>query len=157
MTGALAVLERGERRVAVAPDVRGSVRDDARDDAALLRAVADGDRPALAELYGRHASWLLARLSRRCPDRGVVDEVLQDTFVAVWQSAGRWNGDGAVAAWVWGIAVRRLVDALRRTPRPAAELAEDAVPEVVASAEDTALEGLQHGPLGSALDRLPSA
>lgn len=37
-------------------------------DAALLRAVADGDPSALATLYDRHAGWLLARLGRRCSD-----------------------------------------------------------------------------------------
>ncbi|MFI9563475.1 RNA polymerase sigma factor [Streptomyces rishiriensis] len=48
-------------------------------DAALLRAVADGDPSALATLYDRHAGWLFARLSRRCADAEVVREVVQDT------------------------------------------------------------------------------
>jgi hypothetical protein len=53
-----------------------------RSDAALLADVAAGDRRALEALYRRHAPWLLARLARRCSDPGVVDEVLQDAFVA---------------------------------------------------------------------------
>jgi RNA polymerase sigma-70 factor (ECF subfamily) len=94
-------------------------------------------------------------LSRRCADPGVVDEVLQDTFVAVWRSAAAYDGRGEVAAWVWGIAVRRLVDALRRSPRPTASLSDvgDAS-EVVVSAEDQVLVGIEHGELGPALDRL---
>lgn len=124
-------------------------------DAALLRAVADGDRRALEVLYRRHAPWLLARLARRCGDPGVVDEVLQDTFLAVWKGAGRYDGRGDVGAWVWGIAVRRLVDAVRRSPRPAAALSD--VPEtvdLVGSAEEQVLLGVEHGALGPALDRL---
>ena len=123
------------------------------DDATLLAAVADGDRFALGVLYKRHAPWLLARLHRRCGDPGVVDEVLQDTFVAVWKGAARFDGRGEVGAWVWGIAVRRLVDALRRSPRPTAELPDDSA-DVVVSAEDQVLVGIEHGELGPALDRL---
>ena len=53
-------------------------------DGDLLSAVADGSTAALESLYRRHASWLTVRLSRRCADPAIVDEVLQDTFVAVW-------------------------------------------------------------------------
>lgn len=124
-------------------------------DGRLLAAAADGDRRALEQLYHRHAPWLTARLQRRCSDAGVVDEVLQDTFVAVWKGAGRYDGRGEVGAWLWGIAVRRLVDAVRRSPRPTADLLD--VPEtgdVVASAEEQVLVGIEHGELGPALDRL---
>jgi RNA polymerase sigma-70 factor (ECF subfamily) len=124
-------------------------------DGQLLAAVADGDRQALEQLYRRHAPWLTARLQRRCADSGVVDEVLQDTFVAVWRGAGRFDGRGEVGAWLWGIAVRRLVDAVRRSPRSTAELL--SVPETVdavGSAEEQVLLGLEHGELGPALDRL---
>ena len=126
-----------------------------RSDADLVAALAGGERTALEELYRRHAPWLTARLHRRCPDAGVVDEVLQDCFVAVWRSAGRYDGRGEVGAWLWGIAVRRLVDAVRRSPRPATSLVE--LPEhvdLVGSAEDQVLVGIEHGELGPALDRL---
>jgi hypothetical protein len=51
--------------------------------------------------------------------------------------AGRYDGRGEVGAWIWGISVRRLVDAVRRSPRPAASLLDvpEAV-EVVGSAEE---------------------
>ena len=134
-------------------------QDEAQDDAALLHAVADGSRDALALLYRRHAPWLVLRLQRRCADRAVVDEVVQDTFVAVWQGARRWTGHGEVAAWMWGIAIRRLVDALRRAPRPVVLLAVlagilPAGQDAVASAEDLVLLGVEHGDLAGALGRL---
>lgn len=126
-----------------------------RSDAQLLAAVADGDRHALEQLYLGNAPWLAARLQRRCSDLGVVDEALQDTFVAVWKDAGRYDGRGEVGAWLWGIAVRRLVDAVRRSPRPTADLLElPEHPDVVGSAEEQVLLGLEHGELGPALDRL---
>ncbi len=122
-------------------------------DAELLRAVAAGDRDALGALYTAHAPWLVLRLSRRCADAGLVDEVVQDTFVAVWKAAGRWDGRGEVAAWVWGIGIRRLVDALRR--RPAATVVLDAAcSATTTSAEEQLLLGVEYGDLGGALTRL---
>ena len=131
-------------------------RSDGRTDAELARAVSAGDRSALEALYIRHAPWLLLRLQRRCADPGLVDEVLQDTFVAVWRDAGRWSGDGELGAWLWGIAVRRLVDALRRRPREQAMEASRvaAAFSTVESAEDRVLVGVEYGDLGGALGRL---
>ena len=124
-------------------------------DAALLAAVAVGSAVALETLYSRHAPWLVIRLSRRCADREVVDEVLQDTFLAVWRGAGRYTGQGDAAAWVWGIAIRRLVDAFRRRP-PAAYPIEDWTTDLtpIQSAEDRVLLGVEHGDLAGALGRL---
>jgi len=122
-----------------------------RSDADLVAAVADGDRAAFAELYRRHAPWLVARLSHRAADSGLVDEAVQDTFLAVWRGARRWDGRGDVAAWIWGIGIRRLLDGLRR-PRPIAVVA---VPsDVVPSAEEQVLTGVAYGDVGAAMDRL---
>ena len=121
-------------------------------DVELLGAVAAGSRTALEELYRRHAPWLVLRLSRRCADPGLVDETVQDTFVAAWRSAGKYAGQGEVGAWLWGIAIRRLVDALRRRPAAPIPLAEPR--ETERSAEDRVLEGVHYGDLGGALRRL---
>jgi RNA polymerase sigma-70 factor, ECF subfamily len=90
-----------------------------RDDAVLLRAVARGDEGALAALYDRHAGWLTIRMTRRCAMPDVVDQAVQDTFLAVWRRAGAYRGGGDVAAFIWGIGIRRLIDAIRRESRPA--------------------------------------
>jgi len=129
------------------------VNHDDRSDSTLIVALDDGDRTALGALYDRHAPWLLLRLQRRCADPGLVDEVVQDTFVAVWRGAGRYDGRGEVAAWIWGIGIRRLIDALRRKPNSALM---PAVPEwgVEISAEERVLLGVEYGDLAGALDRL---
>ena len=85
-----------------------------RDDIALLHAVARGDEEALAALYDRHAGWLTIRLARRCGRPDVVDQAVQDTFLALWREAGTYRGGGDVAAFVWGIGIRRLIDLVRR-------------------------------------------
>ena len=126
-----------------------------RDDAALLRGVARGDEESLAALYDRHAGWLTVRLTRRCARPDVVDQAIQDTFLALWREAGRYRGNGDVAAYIWGIGIRRLIDAIRRESqlerRPPWRAAE---PSVVVSAEDQLLAGLEHGRLGQALAQL---
>lgn len=133
-------------------------------DAALLRRVAARDESALAALYDRHAGWLLTRLSRRCASADLVDQALQDTFLAVWRRAGGYRGEGDVTAFLWGIAIRRLIDVIRRdgVRRSAAARATTtsrwpwpAQDELVRSAEDEVLLGIEHGRLGAALDRLP--
>lgn len=122
-------------------------------DATLLRAVASGDRDALVELYDAHAPWLVLRLSRRCSDPGLVDEVVQDTFLAVWRGARKWDGSGQVAAWIWGIGIRRLIDAFRRAPAATALLRDDQA-GVTMSAEEQVLMGVEHGDVAGALGRL---
>lgn len=124
---------------------------DDRDDAVLLRALARGDEEALAVLYDRHAGWLTVRMSRRCALPDVVDHAVQDTFLALWREAATYRGGGDVAAFIWGIGIRRLIDAIRRENRPRWRAAE---PEVVVSAEDQVLAGIEHGRLGQALAEL---
>ena len=122
------------------------------DDETLLRAVAEGDRAALRVLYERHAPWLTLRLQRRCPDPDLVDDAVQDTFVAVWRTAKRYDGHGAVGAWIWGIGVRRLIDAIRRRPHREFPTHERFADEP--SAEEQVLLDVAHGDLGGALNRL---
>lgn len=126
---------------------------DERTDVELLARVAQDDSDALEALYHRHLPWLQVRLARRCADPAIVDEVLQDTFVAVWRSARSFTGKGEPAAWLWGIAIRRLVDAFRRRP-PMMDQVREADFTLVESAEDRVLLGVEHGDLGGALDRL---
>ncbi len=85
----------------------------------LLRLVARGDEAALRRLYDRHASRLATRLAQRGATRTVIEEVLQDTFLAVWSSAATYRGDGDVGAWLWGIASRRFAMAVRSDVRRA--------------------------------------
>lgn len=115
----------------------------------LLAAIAVGDDHALRSLYERHAPWLLARLRTRCGDPDLVDQAVQDTFLAVWRSPTTWRGDGPVAAWLWGIAIRRLLDHIGRRRTLTWGRAES-----VPSAEDGVLSRLEHSSLGAALDRL---
>ena len=125
----------------------------------LLRALGRGDEDALGELYDRHAGWLTVRLSRRCSSADLVDQAVQDTFVALWRQARRYRGDGEIGAFIWGIGVRRLIDLVRREARRPAGRAWwvpswSAREDLIVSAEDEVLVGVEHGRLGVALDQL---
>lgn len=126
---------------------------DARDDVALVAAVAGGDVAALRSLYDRHAPWLVARLRARCWDDALVADAVQDTFVGVWRSAGRWRGDGDVGAWIWGIGVRQLVTHLRRDGRQSRPVPFPVATEVP-STEERVLESIDLGEAGAALASL---
>ena len=127
-----------------------------RSDAELLVAVATGDREALRLLHERHAPWIRSRLRRRCADDDIVLDALQDTFVAVWKGAGRFDGRGEPAAWMWGIAIRRLIGVLRSRRRwvPVAFQSDEAQGGRVVVAAEQVLLGVEHGDLGAALRQL---
>jgi RNA polymerase sigma-70 factor, ECF subfamily len=126
---------------------------DGRSDVDLLAGVVERDRSAIVELYRRHEPWLSTRLAYRCGDRSVVEEVVQDTFVAIWNSASRYSGAGAVPAWIWGISYRKLLHAIR----PRRSVIERLIaqrPGQVISAEEELLISVEHGDLGAAMGRL---
>lgn len=130
-----------------------------RSDGELLRAVAaDADRAAFEELYRRYAPWLTARMRSRCADAAVVDDVVQETFLAVWRGSARYQDGYAAdaAGWLWRIGSRRLIDVLRgdgargRLRQTLARLRH----RDEASAEERVLAGVEHGDLAGALVRL---
>ncbi|MBA2276292.1 MAG: RNA polymerase sigma factor [Chloroflexia bacterium] len=94
----------------------GLIHRDERDDGTLLAAVAAGDEGALRALYETHAGWLAIRLRRALP-ASAVEDVLQETFVAAWRGAGRFQGNGEVGGWLWGIARRQAALWARREGR----------------------------------------
>src|SRR5258708_31153020 len=90
------------------------------DDDELIAALAGGDDVALRQLFFRHAPWLAARLRAVLP-AAEVEDVLQETVLAVWRGAGGYRpGEGSAGGWMWGIARRQAALWLRR--RRAAEL-----------------------------------
>src|SRR6185437_13239790 len=90
----------------------------ARSDVELVRAVATGSQDALAALYDRHADAIYAAACRLTSDRQVAEEVVQETFLALWNRAELYNAaTGSLAAWLHTIARNRTVDRLRAAGR----------------------------------------
>ena len=80
----------------------------------LLVAVAAGNRQALEELYLAYHRRLARFLSRFTPRYENVEEIINDTFMVVWQSAKDFRYASQVSTWIIGIAYRTALKSLRR-------------------------------------------
>jgi len=83
------------------------------DDDKLITAMAAGDDSALRELFERHAPWLAARLRAILP-AAEVEDVLQESFLAVWRGARGYRPQGSPRGWLWVITRRQAALWLRR-------------------------------------------
>jgi len=121
---------------------------DDRSDDALMRAIAMRDEHALRVLYERHAPWLAVRL-RRFLAASAVEDVLQETFLAVWKGAPNYRQTGEVGAWIWGIGRRQGAQWARKHQRPT--LALDLMGERPDREADPASAVVQRNEIGRAL------
>src|SRR3954463_6766738 len=88
------------------------------DDVTLVREVAAGSEAALGDLYDRDVDAVFAAASRLTSDRQVAEEVVQETFLALWNRAELFDpAAGSLAAWIHTIARNRTVDRLRAAGR----------------------------------------
>ena len=87
-------------------------------DASLIQRLIDGSEDALADLYDRHAQAVFAAAVRVTRDDGIAAEVVQDTFLAMWNRAELFDPSrGALRAWLLTIARNRSIDRLRAAMR----------------------------------------
>lgn len=110
-------------------------------DRELLAAVASGNRRALEELYLAYHRRLARFLSRFTPAYENVEEIINDTFMVVWQAAPQFRHDSQVSTWILGIAYRTALKSLRRVKRHTTAIdLEDAPEPSVDPAQDTELQ-----------------
>jgi RNA polymerase sigma-70 factor, ECF subfamily len=102
------------------PSRLGALLDYARlGDEDLVTMVAQGRAGALEALYDRYAGLAYGLSLRILGDRGAAEEVVQDTFVAVWRRAYTFDPEqGRLYSWLFKIARNRAIDELRRRSSP---------------------------------------
>lgn len=109
-------------------EVRGS----SSDDTTLVRELAWGSEAALATLYDRYGEAIFTSVYRLTADRGISEEVVQETFLTLWNRAELFDpAVGSLRAWLHAIGRNRAVDRLRaagRRPRLVA-MSSPAAPE----------------------------
>src|SRR6204780_5491631 len=98
-------------------------------DKELLAGVAAGDRHALEELYLSYHRRLARFLVRFTPRYENVEEIINDTFMVVWQSAKGFRSASQVSTWIFGIAYRTALKSLRRQKRHTNSLSLEDSPE----------------------------
>ncbi len=80
----------------------------------LLQRVASGDREAFAQLYDRTAARVFGLVKRLLRDHAQSEEVTQEIYLEIWQSATRYDtSKGGAIAWMLTMAHRRAVDRVR--------------------------------------------
>ena len=121
-------------------------------EAALLSAIAAGERPAFEKLYRCYEHRLHHYLCILLRDDTLAEEVAVDVMVAVWQGAKTFRGGSQVSTWLFGIARHKALDALRRVMRhdqrsvPLETLLEHADPDdgPIAAVEQRKLAEITH-------------
>jgi RNA polymerase sigma factor (sigma-70 family) len=91
------------------------------DEARLIRRVAGGDRRAFEELYRLYHPRLARFLSGLLRKPEVIDEVLNDTLLAVWRRPDSFNGGSKLSTWIFAIAYRKASRARSRLDEPVEE------------------------------------
>lgn len=93
----------------------GALSGGAADDGALMLAYAAGDTAAFEQLYARHRRGLYAYLQRQAPRPGWVDDLFQETWLAVIGARAGYRPSAAFRTWLYGIARNKLIDRIRRS------------------------------------------
>jgi len=83
-------------------------------DAALVRAIVDGDRAAFDRLYRRHVDSVFRRLTRLVGPDPERDDLVQHIFLDVFRALPRFRGDAAFTTFLHRVVVNVACDHLRR-------------------------------------------
>ncbi|MGE5594743.1 MAG: RNA polymerase sigma factor [Hyphomicrobiales bacterium] len=124
-------------------------------DRELLQHIRLRDEEALLALYDRYQRLLMALALRIVGDRETAEEVLQDVFVRVWDSASSFDdGRGSVSAWLFGITRNRAIDVLRSAQHRARGREREELPEHRGDGSDVAEWATTRVVVRQALDSL---
>lgn len=90
------------------------------DDDQTLAAIASGDRVAFEALWTRYHQRVYAFVARTVRRPELVDELVNDVFLAVWRGAAAFAGRSMVSTWILGIAYRQALKATEKASRTGA-------------------------------------
>jgi RNA polymerase sigma factor (sigma-70 family) len=133
------------------------LRDDLPSDEALLARIAGSDEDALAALYDRYGRVAYGLALRILRDRALAEDAVQDAFLAVWRTAGRFEPARAKpSTFILTLVHRRAVDVVRREERRRSDPLE-AAPDPAARATDEEVDvRSKRRTVQEALARLPA-
>lgn len=125
-------------------------------DETLIAGMAAGDQEALRELYARHADATLRAIRRMTSDAALAEDILQETWLAAWRSAGSYRGEASVRGWLIGVARRQAHNRLRRRQAPPIDDSIAlAVPDPAPSVEEAVLDRASEQELAALIAQLP--
>lgn len=100
----------GQRRAAARPDPL--------DDARLISRIQQRDLRAFEALYRAYHPRLSRFLINMIRRPQLVEEVLNDTMLVVWNRPDSYNGASKLSTWIFAIAYRKALNAMRRQDEP---------------------------------------
>jgi RNA polymerase sigma-70 factor (ECF subfamily) len=101
------------------PSLHQKPKGDGREsDAALLDRIRGRDLGAFEDLYRAYHARLTLFLYRMLRRPHIVEEVLNDTLMVVWDKSESFKGTSKVSTWIFGIAYRKALKALRAQDDP---------------------------------------
>jgi RNA polymerase sigma factor (sigma-70 family) len=131
-----------------------AARASARDEGELIARVARQDLQAFERLYRIYQPRLARFLATLLKRPQLIEEVLDDTMMVVWQTAGNFRGSSKPSTWIFAIAYRKACKARLRWPDPIEDPEQDArVSTDPAPDEQLHQQGL-HDSLVRAMDQL---
>lgn len=84
----------------------------------LINQIINGSEEALSELYGKYGAKVHGISLYILKNEALAEEATQDTFLKIWDSAHRWNGNqGSISTWILAIARFTAIDIVRREHR----------------------------------------
>ena len=124
-------------------------------DVELVRAVARGDRSALAALYDRYSPIMFALALRIVRERREAEDLLHDVFLEVWRSAKAYDPErGRVRTWLTIRMRSRALD-LQKSARVSRNVGDDSLLDRVA-ADGNVAESPDRARVRTALAALPT-
>jgi RNA polymerase sigma factor (sigma-70 family) len=103
------------------------------DDQHYIRLVSDGNTNAFAALVERYKDMVFTLSLKMLKDREEAEELSQDTFVKMYQSLSKFNGESKFSTWLYKVAFNTCLDRLKKNKRlqPVAALDEFAEKETI--------------------------
>jgi RNA polymerase sigma factor (sigma-70 family) len=126
-------------------------------DVRLMAMIEAGDRHAFAQLYRAYFPRLVRFLDRMTRNASLIEEIINDTLLVVWQRAGSYNHSSKVSTWIFAIAYRKALKGIRSLDEPVEAEADEEPADPLAQPEEAlSLQQMQHQ-VARALDALPHA
>jgi RNA polymerase sigma-70 factor (ECF subfamily) len=127
----------------------------------LMQLVQRGQAAAFELIYERHSQAAFSLAYRMAGSRGVAEDVVQEAFLNIWRSGGRYErARGSVRTWLLGIVHHRAIDALRRSfVHERRRASDEGLEESLETGERTDVEAARHeeaATVRAALGQLPA-
>ena len=81
-----------------------------RSDGELMVAFQEGDQEAFALLYDRHTRALINFFYKMCYDRALAEDLMQDTFVKLLRSRGKYRPEASFKTFLYTVAKNLWID-----------------------------------------------